>query len=117
MYTFQSRAAADMLMLDDTAKYLLQLLDKVPGEPGILTVAQIPAALEVLDKAVHADDERRKALAEAMRSPDAAVIAKAGQESSELGAVTLRQRVAPLAEMLRASLAANKDVTWHPKHH
>src|SRR5574344_2233839 len=117
MYTFQSRAAADMLMLDDTAKHLLQLLDKTPGEPGILTVAQIPAALQVLDKAVHADDERRKALAEAMRSPDAAVIAKAGQESSELGAVTLRQRVAPLADMLRASLAENKDVTWHPKHH
>ena len=62
MYTFQSRAAADLLMLEATAKYILQLLDKTPGEPGIITVAQIPAALETLAKAVEADEARRKAL-------------------------------------------------------
>ena len=31
MYTFQSRAAADMLMLDDTAKHLLQLTANLSG--------------------------------------------------------------------------------------
>ena len=41
--------------------------------------------------------------------------AKAGAESAELGAISLRQRVAPLADMLRASLAENKDLTWTPK--
>ena len=115
MYTFKSRAAADILMLEDTAKHILQLLDKTPGEPGILTVEQIPGALEVLEKAVQEDDARRKALEEAMRSADAERVAKAGQESAELGAVSLRQRVAPLAEMLRTSLAEKTDVTWHPK--
>ena len=30
MYTFQSRAAADLLMLEATAKHILQLLDKTP---------------------------------------------------------------------------------------
>jgi len=115
MYTFQSRAAADLLMLEATAKHILQVLDKTPGEPGIITVAQIPAALQTLTDAVEADDARRKALEAAAQSPDAAVSAKAGAESAELGAISLRQRVAPLAEMLRASLAESKDVTWQPK--
>ena len=115
MYTFQSRAAADLLMLEATAKHILQLLDKTPGEPGLITVAQIPAALETLAKAVEADEARRKALELAAQSPDADTSAKAGAESAELGAISLRQRVAPLADMLRASLAENKDLTWTPK--
>ncbi|MBS7349777.1 MAG: DUF1840 domain-containing protein [Comamonas sp.] len=115
MYTFQSRAAADLIMLEATGKYLLQLLDKTPGEPGILTVAQIPAALKTLEQAVLADDERRKALAEAAQSPDAQISAQVGAESADLGAVTLRQRVAPLAQMLQQSLAENKDVIWQFK--
>lgn len=115
MYTFQSRAAADLIMLEATAKHILQLLDKTPGEPGILTVAQIPGALSILDNAVQEDDARRKALEEAAKSPDAAISAQVGAESAELGAVTLRQRVAPLANMLRDSLAESKDVTWQPK--
>lgn len=115
MYTFQSRAAADLLMLEATAKHILQLLDKTPGEPGIITVAQIPGALETLAKAVEDDEARRKALEAASQSPDVSVSAKAGAESAELGAISLRQRVAPLAEMLRASLAESKDVTWQLK--
>ncbi len=115
MYTFQSRAAADLLMLPATAKHILEILDKDPSGPGIVTVAQIPAALETLEKAVQDDDARRKALDAARQSPDAETSAKAGAESNELGAISLRQRVAPLADMLRASLAENKDVTWSLK--
>lgn len=116
MYTFQSRAAADLLMLEATAKHILQLLDKTPGEPGIITVAQIPAALETLAKAVEADEARRKALELAAQSPDAGTSAKAGAESAELGAISLRQRGWLLwPDMLRASLAENKDLTWTPK--
>lgn len=116
MYTFQSRAAADLLMLEATGKHILQLLDKTHGEAGILTVAQIPAALETLEKAVQEDDARRKALEADAQSADAQVSARVGAESAELGAVTLRQRVAPLADMLRQSLAESKDVTWQFKH-
>ena len=85
-----------------------------------LALAHVPPSLMTEEMCLAAVRQNGRGLGEvpqAMRSPDAAVIAKAGQESSELGAVTLRQRVAPLAEMLRASLAENKDVTWHPKHH
>lgn len=115
MYTFKSRAAADMLMLEATAKHILQLLDKTPGEAGILTVEQIPAALQRLEQAVQEDDARRKVLQEAAQSQDAQSSAEAAAESAALGSISLRQRVAPLADMLRLSLSEGKDVTWHPK--
>lgn len=113
MYTFQSRATADLMMLADTAKHILTLLGKTPGEPGILTVAQIPAALVTLEQVVAQDDVRRKALHEDAQSCDTAVSARAAKESAELGAISLRQRVAPFADMLRRSAQENKDVTWH----
>lgn len=112
-YTFQSRATSDLIMLDSVGKTLLQLLDKTPGEPGVLTVAQIPAALQTLEAAVRADDAKRRAIQEDSQQPDADANARAAKESAELGAVTLHQRVAPFADMLRRSAAEGKDVTWH----
>ena len=61
-YTFQSRATADLIMLKATAEQLLKLLDKQVGEPGIVTVEQIPHALDVLERAVAEDDAKRKAI-------------------------------------------------------
>lgn len=111
-YTFQSRATADLIMLDTAAKQILQLLDKTPGAPGIITVEQIPQALQVLEHAVAQDDLRRKELEQEGRAEDNEGSAHAASTSAELGSVTLRQRVAPLADMLRRSAQEDKPVTW-----
>lgn len=49
-------------MLAATGKHILELLGKTPGEPGIVTVEQIPEALRTLEQAVQEDDARRKQL-------------------------------------------------------
>lgn len=113
-YTFQSRATGDLIMLDAVAEHLLKLLDKTPGASGILTLEQIPAALQTLSDAVQADDAQRQSLAQAAASPDASTSAEAAEAAAQLSAVSLRQRVAPLAEMLRRSADADKEVIWHP---
>lgn len=113
-YTFQSRATADLIMLDATAKKLLELMGKIPAKPGIVTVDQIPDALRALEAAVQEDDERRKTLQEQLNSADKEAMARAVAVAAELGSVTLRQRVAPFAEMLRRSAEEGKDVTWLP---
>lgn len=113
-YTFQSRATGDLIMLDAVAAHVLKLLGKTPGESGILTLEQIPAALQTLSEAVQADEARRQALAQAAQSPDPDASAEALQEVEQLSAVSLRQRVAPLADMLRRSADEGKEVIWHP---
>lgn len=112
-YTFESRATGELIMLKATAEHLLKLLDKTPGAPGIITVEQIPQALATLDAAVAQDDARRQALQaqqEAITDEDSS---QAAALSAELGAVSLRQRVVPFADMLRRSAQEDKPVTWH----
>lgn len=112
-YTFESRATGELLMLKATAEHLLKLLDKTPGEPGIITVEQIPQALATLDAAVAQDEARRQALQAQDEHTSEAASTEAALTSAEIGAVSLRQRVVPFADMLRRSAQENKAVTWH----
>lgn len=111
-YTFQSRATADLIMLKTPAEQILKLLDKPLGEPGIVTVEQIPQVLELLAHAVAQDEVRRKAVQEESKDGSEDASAQAAVASAELGAVSLHQRVVPFADMLRRSAAENKPVTW-----
>ena len=67
-YTFHSRATADLIMLKGTAEQILKILDKPRGEPGIITVEQIPQAIADLEQAVAEDEQRRRAIEEEIRS-------------------------------------------------
>jgi hypothetical protein len=111
-YTFQSRATADLIMLKATAEHILKILDKPLGEPGVITVEQIPHALDVLNQAVAEDEARRKTVQEEMSDQQEDHSAEAAAASAQLGAVSLRQRVVPLADMLRRSAEEGKPVTW-----
>ena len=111
-YKFKSRATADLIMLDETGKHIMQILGKTPGEPGIVTVQQIPEAIAALEVAVAEDESRRKQIEDDRESNDPNATKDAAELGNELGSVTLRQRVAPLLEMLKRSAAENKDVIW-----
>lgn len=111
-YKFKSRATADLTMLDAPGKQILQIMGKTPGEPGIVTVEQIPGAIAALEAAVVEDDKRRKALEAEIQNGNAKAGEALAKLSDELGAVSLRQRIKPLVDMLRESAQGNKDVTW-----
>jgi cyclopropane-fatty-acyl-phospholipid synthase len=102
LYKFKSRAAADLIMLEPQGRQIVTIMGKTPGPSGIVTAAQIPAAIAALEAAVAAE--------EAQPSGD-----DAGEEVTEqerMEAVRLRQRVAPFIEMLRRSAAEQVDVVW-----
>lgn len=107
LYKFKSQAAADVVMLQPSAEELLKIIGKTPGEKGIVTVAQAPAAI----RALQVEIERREAMGEGL-----AVSVHPEQEepegSSPSNAVTLRQRAAPFIALLERSSAAGKDVVW-----
>ena len=104
LYKFKSRAAADLIMLEPQGRQVVTIMGKAPGASGIVTVAQIPAAIAALESAVAAE-EALPASADADGDDEAST-----QERAET--VRLRQRVAPLIDMLKRSAAEGADVVW-----
>lgn len=103
LYKFKSRATADVIMLEPNGRQLVQIMGKTPGQGGIVTVEQIPGAIAAIEAAIVADERARAQAAE--EAPD-----EDGGGRPE--PVHLRQRAAPLVDMLRRSAAEGRDVTW-----
>ena len=61
LYKFKSRAAADLILLEPQGRQILEIIGKTPGPTGIVTAAQIPAALAALEAAVARDEARLRA--------------------------------------------------------
>jgi hypothetical protein len=101
LYRFKSQATADLVMLNDTGEQVLAAMGKTVAPQGVITVAQIPAALAALAQAV-ADSEAVPATEDDTDADDA----------PKADTVRLRQRTTPLLAMLKESLAAGKDVVW-----
>ncbi|MBW8466149.1 DUF1840 domain-containing protein [Acidovorax sp.] len=102
LYKFKSRAAADLIMLEPQGRQIVTIMGKTPGPSGIVTAAQIPAAIAALEAAVAAEEAQ----------PPANDAGEEAAEQERAEAVRLRQRVAPLIEMLRRSAAEQVDVVW-----
>lgn len=110
LYKFKSRATADLILLDAQGRRLLQILGKEPATQGIITVAQIPAAIAALEAAVAheesgADPETNAPAADGSQDDTA-------EDGQRGGRVTLRQRTVPFIDMLQRSAAEDADVVW-----
>ncbi|MGB4060458.1 MAG: DUF1840 family protein [Burkholderiaceae bacterium] len=111
LYRFKSQATADLVMLNDTGEQMLAAMGKTVAPQGVITVAQIPAALAALAQAV-ADSEATPATAATAANAAAAEDNTDADEAPKADTVRLRQRTTPLVAMLKESLAAGKDVVW-----
>jgi hypothetical protein len=99
LYRFNSRATASFVMLEVHARQLLDIIGKEATPQGIITVEQIPAAMAALEAAMAAQ-------------PRNAGSGDDDDGKAEEQAIGIRQRGAPLLQMLKGSLADRKDVTW-----
>ena len=104
IYKFKSKASADLIMLAATGEHMLQIVGKeASARQGILTVAELPGAIQALEAALAEHDAaRREAELEA---------AKQGLTLPAPG-ITLRTRAWPFIEMLTKASKASVDVTW-----
>lgn len=110
-YTFQSRATSDVIMLGDAARELLRLIGKDDGSAkGIVTVEQLPDAIERLREAVERDRARQAALRE--QEDDEIDEDDEPAPTGMAAPVGLAQRGWPLLEMMRASLEEGVPVVW-----
>lgn len=107
LYKFKSRSTADIIMLEPNARQILEIIGKSPDDQhGIVTVAQIPAAIQALEAAIAAQEAQSRPAGDKGDDNDDEGDPQAGE------GVDLRQRAVPFMDMLRRSAAENNDVVW-----
>ena len=102
MITFQSDASGDVMMFDEVAHHMMDIMGKEHTVRGVITVEQMPECIARL-KAAIAEDRAR-----ARGEPQ-------GEEEEQTGVsarVSLAQRALPLVELLERSLQREKPVLW-----
>ena len=104
LYKFKSKAAGDVIMMGPGGDQVLRILGRNPEPKGILEVADMAAAMRAIEAAV-VDDEQAREQAEAEAAAE-------GKALPPRDAITLRQRVWPLLEMIKRSQAAQADIVW-----
>lgn len=103
IYKFKSKATGDLIMLGPNGDQMLKLLGREPAPKGIIEVADMGAAIDALQRAVQAEDARRVA---------AEADAEAEKGGAGQGAISLRQRLWPMIEMLKQAQAQKEAVVW-----
>lgn len=105
LYRFKSRATGDLVMLEASGRRVLEILGKDPSAPGIITAAQMPAAVAALQAAVRADETERERRAQEAQARDEVL-------PEPLDQVTLRMRAAPFIDMLQHAMKEDVEVVW-----
>lgn len=120
IYEFKSRATGSVIMTKPVAEWILQIIGKEPGKTGIVTVDQMPGAVDALNRAIEQEKEALRAERRAMESAGSSTTGTAGAaesgEQSEIDKdeypVSLAQRAFPFIDLLKEAHRAGKDVTW-----
>lgn len=103
LYRFTSQATTDLTMHQIDGETILGLLGKPISAQGIITVEQLPAAIETLEAASLAD--------RATGAPQPADVGEDCEGEGEVS-VSLAQRLVPLLQLLRLAREAGKAVVW-----
>jgi len=103
LYEFKSRATGTITMTEPVGRKVLEIIGKSPDAQGIITVQQIPGAIQALKAAADRDRKAEEAARKGTKDED---------DDDAKNYVGISQRVVPLIEMLGEALKAGKDVTW-----
>lgn len=107
---FQSKSSADVLMYQEHAQRILDLLHKSPTR-GVITATEAAGALEILEREViesrqNPENEARQETSAQTKDDDES------REESKARRVDFGTRAFPFMEMLRSAKAKGKDIVW-----
>ena len=99
-------------MYKEHAKRILDLLHKDIGSRGVITAAEAPEAVKLIEREIA--ETRLHAASEDVRRDVVAHHGEAGDDTDPEGAevVSFAARAYPLLEMLRAAKAGGHDILW-----
>lgn len=111
LVTFKSKAAAEVLMYEEHAKRILDLLHK-DSKMGVLTAAELPNAIARVEAEIA--ESRKHPVSDVVTQDIAAHHGEAGDdnEHEQVSVVTFQARAYPLLEMMRAAQKSHHDVMW-----
>lgn len=107
---FKSKSSPEVLMYQEHAQRILDLLHKSPTR-GIITAAEAADALAILEREVIESRQRQDDQAR----PDDAAQEKEedeGREPAKARRVDFGTRAFPFMEMLRSAKAKGNDIVW-----
>ncbi|OWQ85313.1 hypothetical protein CDN99_22540 [Roseateles aquatilis] len=104
LYKFKSKAGADVIMLAAHGDQALQALGRDPAPQGILQSADLASLIAHGEAAIAQEQQAFDRAAEEARAED--------RKPPPRPEVTLRQRLWPLLELMRAAQVAGTDVVW-----
>ena len=121
-YLFQSRACADVFMLQSTGDALLQALGREPAAQGIIEPDAMPDLLTRLQQKLEAlEAEKASPISPTASYPETGDPTAHGddasdddltKESSQTDTISARQRWWPFQDMLERSYLAQKAIVW-----
>lgn len=111
LITFKSKAAADVVMYEQHAKRILDLLHK-DVQRGVITTDELDTALQSLESVM--GESRNQAPAEALHrgANTHPGEAEGDEENAHSDYVSLSVRAYPLLEMLREAKKRHVNVVW-----
>lgn len=111
LVTFKSKAAAEVIMYEDHARPLLDLIHK-DVKRGVITAPELAAAVAKLEAVI--GESKTHSVAEEAKHDTAAHHGHADEssESEPSQIVSFATRAYPLLEMLRAAQKSGNDVLW-----
>jgi hypothetical protein len=101
LITFKTSAYANIIMFGDIGLELLGMMGFGKTVPSAIGVADVPQALENLQRKLDALPEQQQP-----------VDADSDEPSDDPSAINLHTRAVPLLELLRAAIADEKAVRW-----
>lgn len=102
IYKFKSKATGDLIMLGPNGDQLLRVLEREPSPRGIIEPEAMPRARQLIEQA----------LAEADAAASRPATDGDHDDERTRHAVSLRQRVWPMLQMLERAEAAGEPVVW-----
>lgn len=110
LITFKSKAYPNVLMYQEHAKRILELLHK-DSERGVITAEEAPQAVKLLENEIE-ESRKHQATDELEEDVKAHHGATEDAEHEQIQTVSFSTRAYPLLEMLRAARDQRSDVLW-----
>lgn len=110
LITFKSKAYPNVLMYQEHAKRILDLLNK-DADRGVITAAEAPQAVQLVENEIEVS-RNHQATDEMERDVKAHHGDVEDSEHEPIEVVSFPTRAYPLLEMLRAARDQHTDVLW-----
>jgi hypothetical protein len=112
IYKFKSKAGSDVLMMGPHGDELLRALGRQSAAQGIIASADIPAAIDSLNKEIARQEALSAPSTQTGNTTSSETDTTADTDEAPSHGISLRQRAWPLFALLRLAHAENQVVIW-----